>query len=214
MSLVDRRRAIYTGLVRHLPEPEVMPILSFWEAHYAQKPAFALNEFLAEVVKRCSVRLERASLYRELISIMSGPSSGLLDDPLHQLEAWRQAAGLAPQRADPQRQQARQTFDALSSVLLAGLPALERATLGRRVRAGLQQVSAQRDEQLDLRSWLEQGQPLPQPDFSLEQWRRLLNLLYVGCCELLGPVQADQLLSHAVRQVAALDLPLAPQKLL
>lgn len=37
MSLVTRRRAIYTGLAKYLPEAELMPILSFWEANYAGK---------------------------------------------------------------------------------------------------------------------------------------------------------------------------------
>jgi hypothetical protein len=42
--------------------------MSFWEANYAEKPAFALNEFHGRSdPKRCSQKLERASLYRELM---------------------------------------------------------------------------------------------------------------------------------------------------
>ena len=49
MSLTTRRRAIYTGLAGHFGEDEILPLLSLWEAKYADKPPFALNEFLGEV---------------------------------------------------------------------------------------------------------------------------------------------------------------------
>ena len=214
MSLVTRRRAIYTGLSRYLPEAELLPIMSFWEAHYAEKPAFALNEFLAEVAKRCSQKLERASLYRELITIMNGPATALLPDPLQQLEAWRKGAGAGAQEVSGPDAQARETFEALSGVLFAALPEAHRFTFRRLVAAQLAEMDVETELRLRLRAWLEQGGSLVRIGLTVQQLRSLLTLIYSGLCEVFGLVQADQLLSAAVRQVDGMNLRLAPQKLL
>jgi hypothetical protein len=214
MSLATRRRAIYTGLVRHLPETELMPILSFWEANYAEKPAFALNEFLGEVVKRCSHKLERANLYRELITIMNGPATALLPDPLAQLEDWRRGAGAGAVEVSGPNVQARETFAALSDVLFEALSSAELSALRRQLGSRLGELDGSTELRLRVRAWLEQGIGLSRIQLELEQWRRLLNMLYEGLCELLGPVAADQQLSRAVQQVEQLQLRLPPQKLL
>jgi hypothetical protein len=214
MSLVTRRRAIYTGLVRHLPEAELMPILSFWEANYAEKPPFALNEFLGEVVKRCSQKLERASLYRELIGIMNGPATALLPDPLPQLEDWRRGVGVNAAEVSGPEVQARQTFAALSEVLFAALTDVQLHALRQQLSSHLGALGLSTELRLRVRAWLEQGSGLARIQLELEQWRHLLNMIYEGLCEQLGPVAADQLLSRAVRQVDQLQLRLPPQKLL
>lgn len=214
MSLATRRRAIYTGLVKHLPETELMPILSYWEANYAEKPPFALNEFLGEVVKRCSHKLERANLYRELIAIMNGPATALLPDPLLQLEAWRRGAGAGTEEVSGPDAQARQTFSALSEALFAALTVTQLNALRRQLGSRLGELGGPIELRLRVRTWLEQGSGLERINLQLEQWRNLLNMLYEGLCEQLGPVAADQLLSRAVQQVQKLQLRLPPQKLL
>ena len=214
MSLVTRRRAIYTGLVRHLPETELMPILSFWEANYAEKPAFALNEFLGEVVKRCNHKLERANLYRELITIMNGPVTALLPDPLVQLEDWRRGAGAGAEEVSGPDVQARETFAALSEVLLDALNSAELSALRSQLGSRLAELGGSTELRLRVRAWLEQGSGLSRIQLGLEQWRLLLNMLYEGLCEQLGPVAADRQLSLAVQQVEKLQLRLPPQKLL
>ena len=214
MSLVTRRRAIYTGLSRYLPETELLPIMSFWEAHYAEKPAFALNEFLAEVAKRCSHKLERASLYRELITIMNGPAAALLPDPLVQLEAWRKGAGCGAEEVSGPDAQARETFEALSAVLFAALPEVHLFAFRRLVASKLGEMEVETELRLRLRAWLEQGGSLARIALTVQQLRSLLTIIYSGLCEVFGPVQADQLLSTAVRQVQGMNLRLAPQKLL
>jgi hypothetical protein len=214
MNPVQRRRAIYTGLVRAVPEQEVLPILSFWEANYSDKPSFALNDFTVEVIRRSSHKLERASLYRELMGAMHGPVAALLPDPLAQLQVWRDGPGAAASEVSGPANQARETFEALSQALFAGLPGQQLVALKRLVAPSLVRVGVEQELYLRLRNWLEQGSGLPKAPLTLEQLRGLINLLYVGLCELLGPVQADRLLSQAVQQSAGLGLALPPQKLL
>lgn len=214
MSLVTRRRAIFTALSKYLPEAELMPILSFWEANYAEKPPFALNEFLGEVAKRCSNQLERASLYRELIAIMHGPVINLLPDPLPQLEAWREGAGATAEEVSGIDVQARQTFEALTARLFAALPENRLPGFRRQLGGRLREIAGTSETRLRIRAWLDQGGSLGRVGLDLQQFRGLLNLIYTGLCEELGPVQADQLLSQAVRQTEQLRLRLPPQKLL
>ncbi|MEO4047884.1 hypothetical protein AAFN46_12440 [Pseudomonas sp. CAU 1711] len=214
MSLSNRRRAIYTGLVGHLPEEDVLPLLSLWEAKYADKPPFALNEFLAEAMQRSGRKLERARLYRELVGALTGPVSALLPDPEARLRAWRGGAGLAAEEVSGPDALARQTFDVLSQALFALLDAELVPRLRRFAAGNLNGMRVDAELRLRLRSWLEQGGSLGLTALTLEHLRVLLNLLYIGLCEYLGPVAADRMLTRAVQQVEAMQLPLAPQKLL
>lgn len=214
MSLTTRRRAIYTGLAGHFGEDEILPLLSLWEAKYADKPPFALNEFLGEVAQRSGRKLERARLYRELVGALTGPASNLLPDPAPRVHAWRQGEGLEAEEVSGPDALAQQTFEALSQALF-GLLDPDMVPRLRRFAAGnLNGMQLETELRLRLRGWLEQGGSLGLTSLSLEHLRVLLNLLYIGLCEYLGPVTADQVLTRAVQKTERLSLQLPPQKLL
>ncbi|MBB2494544.1 hypothetical protein [Aquipseudomonas ullengensis] len=214
MSLTTRRRAIYTGLAGHFPEDEIMPLLSLWEAKYSDKPPFALNEFLAEVVQRSGRKLERARLYRELVGALTGPATELLPDPAPRLQAWRRGEGQAAEEVSGPDALARQTFDTLSQTLFSLLDPELVPRLRRFAAGNLTGMQVDTELRLRLRGWLEQGGSLGLTALTLEHLRVLLNLLYIGLCEFLGPVLADQVLTRAVQKVDLMHLPLSPQKLL
>lgn len=214
MSLTTRRRAIYTGLVGHFSEDEVLPLLSLWEAKYADKPPFALNEFLAEVVQRTERKLERARLYRELVGALTGPVHDLLPDPSPRLQAWRQGAGIGAEEVSGEDALARQTFEVFSRELFGLLDADMVPRLRRYAAGNLSGMQVDTELRLRLRGWLEQGGSLGLTSLNLEQLRMLLNLLYIGLCEYLGPVTADQVLTRAVQKTERHNLPLPPQRLL
>ena len=65
-----------------------------------------------------------------------------------------------------------------------------------------------------LRIWCEQGAGDGIASLGLEQLRKLLNLLYIGLCEFLGPVRADRILSQAVSRVEQQGLAFSPRRLL
>ncbi|MDO9616261.1 MAG: hypothetical protein Q7J43_01100 [Pseudomonas sp.] len=214
MSLATRRRAIYTGLAGHFAEDELLAVLALWESKYADKPPFALNEFLGEVAATTERKLERAKLYRELVGALTGPLSALLPDPEPLLHSWRQRVGVAAPLCTGPDSQARHTFEALSRVLFNELAAELVPRLRRFAAGNLAGLSVANEQRLLVRAWLEQGAALESAGLGLEQLRQLLNLLYIGLCEYLGPVIADQRLSQAVQQVEALHLAFAPRKLL
>lgn len=214
MSLTTRRRAIYTGLAGHFSEEEALPLLSLWEAKYADKPPFALNEFLAEVVQRTERKFERARLYRELVGALTGPTANLLPDPAPRLQAWRQGAGVAAEEVSGPDALARQTFEVLSRELFGLLDADMVPRLRRFAAGNLTGMQVETELRLRLRGWLEQGGSLGLTALNLEQLRMLLNLLYIGLCEFLGPVTADQVLTRAVQKAERYNLQMPPQKLL
>lgn len=214
MSLTTRRRAIYTGLAGHFAEDELLALLALWESKYADKPSFALNEFLGEVASATERKLERARLYRELVGALTGPLSALLPDPEPLLHGWRQRMGVSAPREASQDMQAQHTFEALVRALFNGLEAELVPRLRRYAAANLNGLHVDGEQRLRVRAWMEQGSGLELVGLPLEQLRQLLNLLYIGLCEYLGPVLADQHLSQAVQQVEALHLAYSPRKLL
>lgn len=214
MRLSLRRRAIYTGLVGHFSEEEVWPLLALWENKYAEQPPFALNEFLAEVVLRTERKLERARLYRELVGALTGPPSQLLPDPEEQLAAWRQGRNEAVRRVATPDAAAQATFLALGQALLEQLDAAQQAALRGFAAGNLAGMEVGPELTTKLRTWFEQGSADGIAALGLEQLRKLLNLLYIGLCEFLGPVRADRVLSQAGARVEELGAAFSPRRLL
>lgn len=214
MGLTQRRRAIYTGLACHFPEDEVLPLLSLWESKYADKPPFALNEFLGEVIQRSGRKLERARLYRELVGALTGPASELLPDPEPRLLAWRQGEMGAQGVLGGPPSDAQLTFEVLSRELFGLLDADMAQQLRRFAAGNLAGMPVDTELRLRLRGWLELGGAASIAMLDLEQLRKLLNLLYIGLCEFLGPVTADQVLTRAIQKAERHALALPPQKLL
>ena len=214
MRLSLRRRAIYTGLAGHFSDEEVWPLLALWENKYAEQPPSALNEFLAEVVLRTERKLERARLYRELVGALTGPPSQLLPDPEEQLAAWRQGRNEAVRQVATPDSAAQTTFLALNQALLEQLDGAQQAALRRFAAGNLSGMGVSAELLTRLRIWLEQGGGDGIANLGLEQLRKLLNLLYIGLCEFLGPVRADRVLSQAVNRVEEQGVEFSPRRLL
>ena len=214
MRLSLRRRAIYTGLAGHFSDEEVWPLLALWESKYAEQPPLPLNEFLAEVVLRTERKLERARLYRELVGALTGPPSQLLPDPEEQLAAWRQGRNEAVRQVATPDSAAQTTFLALNQALLEQLDGAQQAALRRFAAGNLSGMGVSSELSTRLRIWLEQGGSDGIANLGLEQLRKLLNLLYIGLCEFLGPVRADRVLSQAVNRVEEQGVEFSPRRLL
>lgn len=214
MRLSLRRRAIYTGLAGHFSDEELWPLLALWENKYSDKPPFALNEFLAEVVLRTERKLERARLYRELVGALTGSPDNLLPDPEMQLAAWRQGRNEAARSVASPDAAAQTTFLALNQVLLEQMDSSQQQALRGFAAGNLAGMQVSAELGLRLRAWLEQGALDGIESLGIEQLRKLLNLLYIGLCEFFGPVRADRMLSQAVSRVEEQGLACSARRLL
>lgn len=214
MRLSLRRRAIYTGLAGHFSDEELWPLLALWENKYSDKPPFALNEFLAEVVLRTERKLERARLYRELVGALTGSPENLLPDPEVQLAAWRQGRHEAARRVTSPDATAQATFLALNQALLEQMDSTQQQALRRFAAGNLGGMEVSAELTLRLRAWLEQGALDGIERLGIEQLRKLLNLFYIGLCEFFGPVRADRMLSQAVSRVEQQGVAFSARRLL
>ncbi|WXL24966.1 hypothetical protein WG219_16870 [Ectopseudomonas mendocina] len=82
------------------------------------------------------------------------------------------------------------------------------------VKGNLNVLTGSNEQRMLVRNWLEQGLSLEEAQLSTSQQRQLLNLLYVGMGEYLGPEEADWRLSRAVKQSESAALVLAPNWLM
>ena len=163
---------------------------------------------------RTERKLERARLYRELVGALTGPPSQLLPDPEEQLAAWRQGRNEAVRQVATPDSAAQTTFLALNQALLEQLDVQQQQALRRFAAGSLNGMEVSQELGLRLRAWLEQGAADGVESLGLEQLRKLLNLLYIGLCEFLGPVRADRVLSQAVARVEELGAAFSPRRLL
>lgn len=75
-----RKQAVYTLLSRYLPKEALGALMDLWGSEYALKLTFVVNDFLGEVRKRHAHITNHATLYRELLQLLNGPSSALLSE--------------------------------------------------------------------------------------------------------------------------------------
>jgi hypothetical protein len=92
----------------------------------------------------------------------------------------------------------------LSKALDNALGASRSDSLRRFAAGNLSGMQVDEARRLALRAWLLQGSEQGLIGLAPEQLSKLLNLLYIGLCEFLGPVAADRLLSQCVEQVESL----------
>lgn len=62
--------------------------------------------------------------------------------------------------------------------------------------------------------WFKKGEQQDELRLSEQQMREIVNLIYVGCCEYYGPVNADRWMAHCIKQVQAQFGDLSVQQLL
>ena len=149
-----------------------------------------------------------------MVGALTGPPSQLLPDPEEQLAAWRQGRNEAVRQVATPDSAAQATFLALNQALLEQLDGTQQAALRRFAAGNLSGMGVSSELSTRLRIWLEQGGSDGIANLGLEQLRKLLNLLYIGLCEFLGPVRADRVLSQAVSRVEVQGVAFSPRRLL
>ena len=198
-----KRRAVYTVLSEFLEGDDLWLAMWRWQEGYADKSQFELNSFLSECRDIAAVALNRPLLYRQLIGILMDSKAVLKADPKAEMDAYRtrqlSTGAVEPQSVKPQDWS--QTF----TMVLRDLFAQLRSDTARAVKGyAVEQASRHRiapgfvysftlwdlDKRLDVNG------------VALTDLKKLLNYIYIGLCEALGPVEADRILGSVVASVA------------
>lgn len=196
MDLVQRRRAVYTGLRPFFNDFELSHALITWERDFSQKPTFALNVFIARCCTTPELKEKRGEILRAVIYAMDLPLSQLLPDPQKQMRSEAELKADAQYELD----NITASFVALLTAMLGKYDFSTQSGIRNFVvenlnKAKLEERSAQR-----MREWLSGQSTYLAADYNIDVLQKLVNLAYVAMCEYAGPVKADQLLAQALKE--------------
>lgn len=208
MDLTTRRRAVFTVLSDYLSGDSLWQVLAQWESAYSKQSQFELNKFLANCSHIDAIAQNRSAIYRQMIALLMAPDvQRLKADPLPELELFKKQgfstqSVVRPKSLRPQDVQSRPAFAALMAELLDAVRSDTQLRLQRYLQDQMQSLQLAQDIRMGVMLWLEERDKLPDMQIDLLTMRKLVNTLYIGLCESLGPVQADHILNSAVQLVA------------
>lgn len=197
MDLVQRRRAVYTGLRPFFNDIELSKVLELWERDFSQKPMFALNVFVARCCTTPELKEKRGELLRAVISAMDLPLSQLLPDPVKTLKSEAELKAESEHQLD----HVTHVFVALLTAMLTKYDLATQGGVRNFVIENLDKLKFELRGAQRMRDWLSGQSTYLAANYKIDVLQKLVNLAYVAMCEYVGPVKADQLLAQALREV-------------
>jgi hypothetical protein len=193
MSLVERKNAFIEVLNEKLDKSIQTEVTAFWEEKYSTKPQFGISAFLEELYSRYDIEIKKGQLFKELSRATTragfatkNKSAGTISYNGNQKDLVH-TAGL-------------KVYQNLLDQLLASVKPTDRIKVDSAQLEGIaNHKETPQSMQSIIHTWIKQGKagmPLQMP---LGTLRKLFNLAYVECCELYGPVKADQMLNKAIK---------------
>ncbi|MDO6748213.1 hypothetical protein [Gilvimarinus sp. 1_MG-2023] len=197
---IQKRRIVYTALSGFLQGEELAKAFQLWEQQYADKPVFALNEYVGKLSMLASNLGPRKEVIRALLNLSQDPSSQtLLPDPapsigvMKDLSVRESAPREYPERLD-------KVFEHFLVALETVMPSNIFLQFRLNFLVRLADMPLNPALKTRLRSWFDSDGA--SKSFSVvcasPEIRRVVNQLYVVMCELFGPVQADDMLERSV----------------
>lgn len=210
-DLAHRRRFVYHGLNGHLPEESVRTALRLCDEEFARDPAFSLVKFLDRLTLADQRAAElRPMLFVSLQRARLKPMHELGADPRPTTPAAPQPRSTTPapmQRSSPAAV-AVQGWHDLGNLLLADLfESLRRVhsslptTAARHLERNLNEAAFSPATFAAIEDWLKTGTPVFTARATRNELHTIVHTLYLWMCDALGPVEADRLVSRAVRDV-------------
>lgn len=195
----QKRRIVYTALSEFLSGDELSQAFYLWEKDYSDKPVFALNEFVGRLSELSSGIGPRKEVIRKLLNLSQDPGSQTLlaaPEPVYKKQAL--SSGQSDQAQYPERLD--KVFEHFLVALENILPSDTFLQLRLNFLVRLADMPLNPALKSRLRSWFDSdgGGKSFSVVCASPEIRRVVNQLYVVVCELLGPVQADEVLEKAV----------------
>lgn len=214
MNIEKKRRAVYTALSTVLDGDELWQAMWAWQNQYSNRSQYELNGFLNECRHIRGIADNRSALYRQLIGLLMGNDTPLKPDPMSQMEAFRERQGIL----ELDTVEASLSWVDGFRIVLLQLRSQVPDDCWLKIRATTEDLGQREGMSHDLlysfSLWAD-GRKVQHPvEAGLPVLRRLLNIIYIGLCEQLGPVVADKILSRAVNTAVAANLDADPRLLL
>lgn len=205
MTIESKRRAVFTVLSEYVRDEALWDAMWRWQNDFSDKSQFELNGFLSHCRDIPGIAENRPQLYRQLISVLMDHAARLKPDPMEQMlafQAMQASGGSVVQASKPAADWSpvySRVLDAVFTQLRSDTVRLvKRFATEQAVRHGLPQGLA-----YAFTLWEERGDPMNVQGVPLVQLKQLLNYIYIGLCEYLGPVDADRILSQSIKSAQA-----------
>lgn len=207
MTIESKRRAVFTVLSEYVRDDYLWDAMWRWQNEFSDKSQFELNGFLSQCRDIPGIAENRPQLYRQLISVLMDHAARLKPDPMEQMlafQALQESSGFLSTGNKPSADWSpvfSRVLDALFAQLRSDTARLvKRFATEQAVRHGLPQGLA-----YAFTLWEERGEAMNVQGVPLIQLKKLLNYIYIGLCESLGPVDADRILSQSIKTAYAAE---------
>ncbi|MEC8811664.1 MAG: hypothetical protein VXY23_10145 [Pseudomonadota bacterium] len=195
---VLQRRAIYTVLQEWLDEEKMVEALLVFEEHHKGKPSIAIHEYLTRINHLFEQTMDTRQIRRRLMEVLVRRSSDLAPDPMPMLQ--RAQARSASEVFDLQPSADQMALHTLISELMRKASAGQRKQLHEQLVKQLAKRFVNGSYDL-LAQYLISDNPQYLARFDDRALQDFFTVIYVACCEVLGPVMTDQWFGSAVFQI-------------
>lgn len=199
MKMENKRRAIYTILSEVISGDDLLAVMWHWQNSYSDKSQFELNHFLSDCKNYSEISNNRTSLYRKLIALFVTENQNLKEDPWPLMLTYEKDKS-SPISPDFENQE--NWSDILDTVIDEFFSALRTDTqrsIGRYVIQHLTHIELPQSLVYSLHVWFTDKRAINASEANIAQLKKLINLFYIATCEFVGPVEADIILSEAIK---------------
>ncbi len=188
------RRVFFTALSRVFEGNKVYDAMLLWQTRFANAPDTAAADTIKAICDAMGARELYQELYRHLKECAGMADYLLKEDPLPQLKSY--AANQSGIEDAPAR-----SFGVLIVQIGRSLDLIEYPNLPLQIKRALRSkgIDATAAEQIE--SMIRDDKARRIPESSLGDYAKATHVIYVVLAEVLGPVQADEILSNSVKLV-------------
>jgi hypothetical protein len=201
MRLEYKRRAIYTVLSEVISEQDLLDVMWHWQNIYSQKSKFELNHFLSDCKSTPEIASSRSGLYRKMIALLVSEQKDLLEDPWPLMLAYKKNKDNLDNITSVAIESWSEIFTKVMHELFSRMSLDTQRSVSSYVIQHLSTLGLPQSLVYSFQLWTHKKGIIDTHQADRAQLKKLLNLTYIAICEFIGPIQADQFLSNAIKEV-------------
>jgi hypothetical protein len=200
MKLEYKRRAIYTVLSEVISEQNLLDVMWHWQNIYSEKSQFEINHFLTDCKNIPEIASSRSWLYRKIIVLLVSEKNELLEDPWPLMLAYKKNIDELNNISSVSAENWSDIFTTVMHELFSKLHSDTQRSVSRYIIQNLSQLKLPQSLANSFHVWTDKKSIIDTHEAERAQLKKLLNLAYIAICEFVGPIQADQFLSNAIKE--------------
>jgi hypothetical protein len=200
MKLEYKRRAIYTVLSEVISEQNLLDVMWHWQNIYSEKSQFEINHFLTDCKNIPEIASSRSWLYRKIIVLLVSEKNELLEDPWPLMLAYKKNIDELNNISSVSDENWSEIFTTVIHELFSKLHSDTQRSVSRYIIQNLSQLKLPQSLANSFHVWTDKKSIIDTHEADRAQLKKLLNLAYIAICEFVGPIQADQFLSNAIKE--------------